>query len=206
MPGAGIQGSIMPRLARHAGMRVFRLFARPLASMEAGPPAPESIELRVMRAADVLLLCSDTGLDLEQSRVRAAHSRGDVCVGAYCNAGLLVGYCWAAFSTLPHLDGVWVDFGAEAMWTYKSLVRPSHRGRGIAPALYRFADSLGTDRRRRVSIICVESHNRASMAAAARAGYAPDGCAAYVRRGRRLFHWRSPAARRRALRFYVPER
>lgn len=36
----------------------------------------------------------------------------------------------------------WADFHNEAVWIYKSLVLPSHRGRAIAQALYRVIDGV----------------------------------------------------------------
>jgi GNAT superfamily N-acetyltransferase len=133
----------------------------------------------------------------------AAFARGDLCAGAY-EADELVGYCWFAFAPSPHLDGVWVDFHEEGVWTYKSLVLPSHRGRGIAPALYRFTDGLCIERRRKFSISCIETHNRSSISAILRSGYTPAGYAAYLRRGSTLMPWISPDARGMAVRFYVP--
>lgn len=142
----------MRRLARRAGVRVFRLFARPLADREANAIGWPNIKLRIIQEVDLLPLCADADLDLEQGRIKAAYARGDLCVGAYDHAGLLVGYCWLAFSALPHLDGVWVDFGPEVVWRYKSLVRPSHRGRGIASALYRFLATISSDSGHCISI------------------------------------------------------
>ncbi len=94
----------------------------------------------------MLPLCRDPQFDLSEDKVSAAYARGDLCVAAF-DAGSPVGYCWFAFAPVPHLDGVWVEFHADAVWTHKSLVLPSHRGRGVAPALYRFADA-----------VCVEHH------------------------------------------------
>ena len=151
---------------------------------------------------DVLQYCATPGLDLEPARVRAAFARGDVCAAAF-DSGALVGYCWFAFAPVPHLDGVWVDFHEEGVWMYKSLVLPSHRGRGIAPALYRATDRLGTQRGRRFLVSCVETHNRPSIAAK-RTGYAHSGYAGYLRRGASLWTWSTPAVKRIALHFYLP--
>jgi GNAT superfamily N-acetyltransferase len=87
---------------------------------------------------------------------------------------------------------------------YKSLVLPSHRGRGIAPALYRFTDRLCVDRGRSFSISCIESHNRPSIAAIRRTGYRRAGYGGYVWRGGTVLPFMSPAARTMSVRFFMP--
>ena len=191
----------MGALGRRAGLRLFRLFSRPLEPSDADR-LPSGMALRLIEPGEVLELCEDGELDLSRDKVTAAFARGDVCVGAFDARGL-TGYCWLAFAPLPHLDGAWVSFDQQAVWTYKSFVRPGFRGRGIAPALYKLADRLCVQRGRGSSIICVESHNGPSVAAARRAGYGGAGYAAYLLWERRLLAWCSPAAERAGVRFYL---
>ena len=191
------------RLHRHAGLRMFRMFSKVLRPERRLEPVP-GIEVRLLRETDVMALCSDPSLDLRDDSVAAAYARGDVCVGAL-EGEAVAGYCWLALAPVPHLDGVWVKFAQSVGWTYKSLVRPSHRGRGIAPALYRFADATYLERGRTYAVICVESHNRPSIRAAFRAGYESGGYGGYVLRGRRLRAWSSPTARERGVSFFLPE-
>lgn len=185
----------MGRLGRHAGLRVFRIFTRALGTPDATP----AHGCRWLGEHEVLRLC-DTALDLERIKVRAALLRGERCVGAF-DGNTLAGYCWFAFSATPHLDGAWLDFPAGLAYTYKSYVLPAYRGRGIAGAMYRFGDAAALERGRRTALICVESHNRASVAAALRSGFSPAGYAAYLD-GARRFAWLSPAAARLGLRFH----
>ena len=187
----------MAALARHAGLRVFRLFSRRLAQA-----APADARLRLLGAAEVLALCGDAELDLASDKVGAAFARGDLCAAAF-DADRLAGYAWYAFAPLPHLDGAWVEFAADAAWIYKSYVRPQYRGRGIAGHLYRFGDRAGLERGRQVSLICVESHNRPSVGAALASGYAGAGWAGYLR-GPRLRAWSSPRAAGHGVRFFDP--
>lgn len=196
-----LHAKLASRLSRHAGLRFFRLFARSLESDSVEPPA--ALRLRPLAESDVIALCGDRKLDLRREGVAAACSRGDLCVGAF-DGESLAGYCWFAFTPLPHLDGVWVKFDRLVAWPYKSFVRPAHRGRGIAPALYRFADTACRERGRRHSVICVESHNRSSIAAATRAGYRDGGYGAYLLRGSHLHTWSSSAARHHGVSFYLP--
>lgn len=164
----------------------------------------KGIDFSLLRETDVMALCSDHSLDLRHDSVAAAYARGDVCVGAL-EGEAVAGYCWLALAPVPHLDGVWVKFAQSVGWTYKSLVRPTHRGRGIAPALYRFAGAAYLERGRTCAVICVESHNRPSIRAALRAGYESGGYGGYVLRGKRLRAWSSPAARERGVTFFLPE-
>jgi GNAT superfamily N-acetyltransferase len=188
-------------LARRAGLRAFRFFTRRL-DPDAPRPALEQLELRMLAEPDVLPLCARPELDLVPDKIRAAYARGDLCAGVF-DGQALVGYCWFGFSPVPHLDGVWVDFHAQGVWMYKSLVLPSHRGRRIAPALYRFTDRLCVQRGRSFSISCIETHNRASIAAILRTGYEPAGYAGYLRLASGLVPWSSPRARS-LVRFHLP--
>lgn len=195
-----LSGRLLRGLSRRAGLRLFRLFSRPLQD----PPAPSpTLILRRMDERDMLALCADPSLDLREEGVRAAFARGDVCVAALDDSAL-AGYCWFAFAPLHQLDGVWVAFGPQAAWTYKSLVRPAYRGRGVAPALYRYADAACREHGSRTSLISVESHNAPSIRAALRAGYADAGRAGYLCRGRHLLPWYSAAASRHGVRFFLP--
>ena len=161
------------------------------------------LAFRLLAEREALSICQDERLDLRAQAVQTAYARGDLCVAGF-EGDTIVGYCWLAFAPVHHLDGAWVQFDRTVAWTYKSLVLPSHRGRGIAPALYRFADHACLERGRKYSVICVESHNRPSVRAALRAGYQPSGHGGYLLRGTRLLAWSSPAARKRGVSFFLP--
>ena len=152
---------------------------------------------------DLARVCHRPELDLSRGESkRGLCERRSLC--RCLRLGQLVAYCWFAFAPAPHLDGVWADFHRQGVWIYKSLVLPSHRGRGIAPALYRFTDGPCLERGRSFSICCIESHNRPSIAAIRRAGYEPAGYAGYLRRGRKVLPVTSPAASRMEVRFFIP--
>jgi GNAT superfamily N-acetyltransferase len=192
---------LMSGLARRANLSAFRFFKRQL-DPNADVAVPGGLALGMLGKLDLVPYCREIGLDLPAEKAEAAFARGDLCAGAFEGARL-VGYCWFAFSPLPHLDGVWVDFHREGVWIYKSFVLASHRGRGIASALYRFTDSLCVSRNRKFSICCIETHNGPSISAIQRAGYMAAGYAGYLGRGARLLTWSSPAVRRMAIRFHA---
>lgn len=200
---AALYGRVMRALSRRAGVRVFRFFRRELDTGTPPIAGPAGAELRLLQESEVIALCRDPELDLQDEAVRAAYGRGDRCVGALEGRKLL-GYCWVAFAPLPHLDGVWVDFNERVGWLYKSFVPAAFRGRGIAPALYGLAEAQSAEAGRRYAVICVESHNAPSIGAARRAGYAGGGAAGYMRRGTRLRSWVSPRAGKAGVRFFLP--
>jgi GNAT superfamily N-acetyltransferase len=201
--GAADTGSVVRRAGRRAGLRLFRFYARAVASDKAGL-ASAGLEVRALQAEAVLPLCPEDDLNLRPEMATAAFARGDVCVAAFVG-GSLAGYCWLSSVSLPHLDGVWVEFAPEVAWVYKSFVRPPYRGRGIAAALYGFTDREAHHRGRTLSVICVETHNTPSVAAALRAGYRGVGSAGYLHRGRLLVDWYSSWARSRGIAFHVPK-
>lgn len=195
-------GRLMGRLSRYAGMRVFRLYTRRFQA-DATAASPGAFSVRILRERDFDALCRDGELNVSAAQAASAYARGDICVAAF-EGNRPVGYCWLAFSATPLLDGIWVGFSSAAAWTYNSFVRPSHRGRGIAPLLYHAADRTCIDRGRRFSIICIETYNRPSIAAAERSRYRAAGSAGYVRSRKALVTWHSRTAGQMALRFYLP--
>ena len=78
----------MGRLARHAGLRVFRVFGRRL---EAETRAAARHDCRFLAEREVLELCADASLDLGPRKVEAAFRRGELCAGAF-EGGELAGY------------------------------------------------------------------------------------------------------------------
>lgn len=194
---------LMGSLARLAGTRVFRLFSRPLDSGQMAM-RQDGLTLRILDEQDALAMCEDEDLSVESRMARHSYAAGGVCVAAL-DRDRAAGYCWLAFSPIPHLDGVWAEFDRESVWTYKSFVRSEYRGRGIAAALYRWADAESMERGRRLSVICVESHNRSSIRAAQKAHYRSVGLAAYLKTDNVFVQLLSPGARRSGVRFFLPQ-
>ena len=189
------------RLARLAGLRFFRFLDR---SIEPSPvSARTAVDLGFASERQVLDLCGDPQLDLKAANVTAAFARGDLCVAAH-DRDQLAGYSWVAFEPLRHLDDVWVRFGPDVAWIYKSFVLPQYRGRGIAASLYRFTDAACRDRRRTRAIICVESHNAPSIRAAQKAGFSDAGSGGYLRRGPLFVDRYSSSVSRHGVAFFVP--
>ena len=190
----------MHQLARRGGVHVYRVFQRKLDGA-APSPFPAGYEPVALSLSDALAACVDPDLQLTEPSVRAAYAAGGVCVGAR-HGGALVGYVWFALAAAPHVGRVWVKVPPKAIYRYKALVLAAHRGKGIAPALYRFADSLFGKTGRDVVVNCIATHNFASKAASIRSGAQGLGYIAYWHKGERFVSFHSPAVRALGLRFY----
>lgn len=193
----------MLRALRHLGIFAFRVLTRPLAT--AAPRLPRGFEFRLFEPQDLIARCADPALELAESTARAALARGEVCVGAL-HSGKLAGYAWFAYRPAPHVAGVWMAFDRQAIYVYRAFVHPAHRGLGVAPALYRFADQRFIREGRRLALICIEAGNRPSIIAAERSGARGAGFAAYFQARGGFFAVRSPGAARLGFRFYLGDR
>jgi ribosomal protein S18 acetylase RimI-like enzyme len=193
-------GHLIARITRRLGLQFWRVLTRPLGEPAVPPPG---MELRVLSPDDARQRWSDAELGLSAEKADEAFARGDVCVGAFDGAAL-VGYAWFAYRPAPHVDGLWMEFDPRSIYIYRAFVKPRYRGRGIAPALYRFADQRFLAEGRTYAVICVNAHNRASIAAAERSGARASGYSAYFSRGRRFIPVRSRGAARCGFRFYRP--
>jgi len=181
--------AVMERAGAWLGVRAYAVFRRTLGG--AGAARPTDLAFRMVPESDVLRVAADPHLDLCALSVRAAFARGDLCVGAF-DGGKLAGYAWFAQAPAPHVMGLQVRFAAHVVYTYKTLVRPQYRGRGIAPALYAFPDAHFRALGRSEAALCVDTHNRASIAAARKSGGALAGWLAYWHRGRHFRAYHSP--------------
>ena len=190
----------MHQLARRGGVHLYQVFQRKLDG--ATPwPFPAGYEPVALSVSEALAACVDPDLQLAASNVRAAYAAGGVCVGAR-HGGALVGYVWFALTAAPDTARVWVKVPPKAIYRYKALVLPAHRGKRIAPALYRFSDHLFAQTGRDLVVNCIATHNFASKAASLTSGAQGLGYVAYWHNGKRFVSFHSPAVRALGLRFY----
>lgn len=185
------------------GVHAWRVFARRLRADQSD--AAPGAELRFASADELRTQWTDPELQFTEAKARDAFARSEVCVGAF-DGRRLVGYAWFAVEPAPHSNGLWMDFDRRAVYVYRALVTPRYRGRGIAPALYRFADRLFLERGREIAVLCIEANNKPSLAAARRSGAHGVGYCVYWHRADRFFSWRTPGVRHVGFRFYLPER
>jgi ribosomal protein S18 acetylase RimI-like enzyme len=192
--------ALLHQAARRGGLQLLRVFSRPLAPAARGAP-PAGLELRPLGEDEVVAHSRDPSLELREAMIRAQYRRGGVCLGALDGA-VLAGYVWYAYDAAPHGEGIAVQVPPRAVYRYKALVRPAYRGRGIAGAIYDFADPHVARAGRDVVVDCVAPQNRASVAATLKSGSRPLGLLGYWRAGRLFAAFHSPAVRRLGLRFH----
>ena len=190
------------RALSHAGIHAWQVFARRLG---AGPLAAPGVELRFAPADQLRSQWSDAEPEFKftEAKARDAFARGEVCVGAF-HGTRLVGYAWYAVEQAPHWNGLWMDFDRRAVYIYRAFVTPRYRGRGIAPALFRFADRLFLERGREIAVLCIAADNKPSLAAARRSGAHSVGYCAYWHGTGRFFSLRASGVRHVGFRFYLP--
>jgi hypothetical protein len=140
---------------------------------------------------------------LEPDFIHAAFEKGDLCIALFQGSRLLA-YYWRGMGQTQHLDGLWVEFDAKYCYSYKAFTHPDFRRSGLQYTVSMWADPLLLERGYGHSIGFVETHNFPSVMASARRGSVRAGYAGYLRLFGRHYPFRSPGARRRGFRFFVP--
>lgn len=176
----------------------WRVCSRPLVAEP--PPLPGEIALRRLRPEGDLHHFAQPHIRLGEAKARTGFERGEICIGGFDRSSL-VGYAWFTCDPAPHRDDLWMVYDPRAVYIYRAFVHPAYRGRGIAPALYRYADPLFLAEGRRSALLCIGIRRRASLAAARRSGARVAGYGAYLRAGPLFVQWRTPGARRLGFRF-----
>jgi GNAT superfamily N-acetyltransferase len=182
--------------ARRGGLHVLGVYYRKL-GVAAARVCSEDLQVRALGESELLACCADPGLELRESMARS----GNTCIGAFCG-GELAGYAWFAYGDAPHVNGVRVRVPAQAIYRFKTFVRPAWRGRGIAPFLYGAADELVARPGRGYVVNCIALQNTPSIAASLRSGDAPLGRLGYWQAGKRFLALHSSGVEDFGLRFY----
>lgn len=161
------------------GITVMRVYSRPLGRASRVSCLQPGVSIRILEADELVAWAGDAEMDLREAQIRAAYGRGGLCIGAVVD-GKLVAYTWLAFSPTPHINGVWVETGPTARYSYKSFVHPAYRGKRILQALHAFADGSDLRRGRNHAIDLVDLENFNSCAALERAGSRLAGFVGYL--------------------------
>ena len=195
--------SLFSFMRRYLGVSVERVLRRELGGGVQKPCARPGLECRVLNESEVLEFACDPELELSESAVREAYAAGNLCLGAI-ERGVLLGYTWLAYGDTRLADGVWVGFGPEFRYSYKTFVRPSHRGQRIVQALHALADSAELRRGCLFALDVVAVNNLPSLAALRRTGSVSVGHAVHARCFGLLFALRSPGLIRAGIELYRP--
>lgn len=193
---------VLSRLEDFFGFSVFRVNTRAMSAQRDAAPVP-GITIRELGADELTEAAKDPDLELEPRFVDEALGRGDLAWGAF-EHGKLVCYTWRASSKAPFSDGVWVRVPSPLQYGYKSYTRPSHRGRGLYPAVGRFADRRSSELGHPAMLHLVDVSNIASLRAANQLGSKKAGYAGYFKFLGRRATFRTPGARAMGVELYLP--
>lgn len=190
-------------LRRRFGINLCRVLARRPGG--ARPPDSPGLEYRLARESELLAAALDPALEIDPAAVRAALRCGDLCVGCF-EGDRLVGYLWYAFGSAPHSGGLRVEFdSAVARYAYRAFSHPAYRGQGIGRSLFRRAGEICPRHGRNQDLCLIYMDNPASRRAALNAGWREEGYAGYLLWRGLFLDFRSPGARRHAVRFCRPQ-
>jgi len=174
----------------------------------ASPRLPTLAAHRSVRIAsrDELLVASRSPIyDLAPTFVDEALAQGDLCIAAYENEKIIA-YVWRAFSATPHVDGVWVDFGAKYRYGYKAFTHPAYRQQQLQHLVGLLTDPMMIERGFTHGISFVETHNFASRISDMKRGSVCVGYAGYFRLFGKVLPFRSPGAKKHGFRFFIPDK
>ena len=192
---------LMMRLQRHCGLVFCAVITRPLKTSV--PPLPENSgrEYRFLSEPELIKFAKNSELQLNLSVVKAALAKGDTCTGAI-NNGRLIAYLWRAYSPTKHTDGLWIDFGPLARYSYDSFTLPQHRGQRVLHTLSMSTEALD-QRGREKSIAFIETHNYSSIKSAKFTGNTIVGYAGYWHLFGKYYTFHSNGAKKEGFRFFA---
>jgi len=192
------------RLEQKLGFSVLQVWHRHLDS-----PTPVDLarayQIRLLERSEALAHAGDPALDLERAFVDEAFAQGSGCIGAFKD-GRLAGYAWYSYVDTEFRPGVMVRVPANAIYRYKSFVRPEHRGGRLAGKLYIEGSKLVRKPGRDYGFALVTAHNRSSAAASNAVGRQRLGTIVLLSRGPAFMALASAGPRRFGIGLYRSER
>lgn len=188
-------------LRRRFGINLCRVLARRPGGLRRDAGGTPGLEYRLAREGELLDAALDPALEIEPAAVRSALRCGDLCVGCF-EGGRLVGYLWYAFGSAPHGGGLRVEFDSAAeRYAYRAFTHPAYRGKGIGRSLFMLGGEICPRHGRNEDLCLIYMDNPPSRRAARNAGWREEGYAGYFLLGGLFLGFRSPGARRHAVRF-----
>lgn len=203
---AALQNSLVQRLSRVLGLRIYNLFSWPLVQGADEPDTPDFAfrEYFPGDQAALLAVARHPDLGINERFVQRAFAKGDMCT-AILHRGEIVAFSWLAYTPTHDQDGVFVDFDGRSRYVYFAYTLPDFRGKDLHKifAARRDRDALARGCERSISFISID--NRSSMRAAAKFGGQRIGIAGYMKKGPLMFAFRSRAVREAGARFVQPQ-
>ena len=185
---------VMRILDRYAGFHLACVFARPLTSSYTPALTDPRISIRLAQPEELYKAAEDPELELDPDFIREALASGGAAFAAF-DGDTMVGHIWRTSTAVPHADGLWVRVAPPYGYGYKTLVRESHRGKGIAIALSFVSDAYGRERGYIGTVGFVEVTNYPSLSVERAKCCRPVGYVGYVTWFGHSFPFRSRGAR-----------
>ena len=203
---AAVHAAFFRCLRHRLGLRVYGIYARPLAPPKGLDHAMPSFSYRLFEQGEAEALIARAKrheLDLPEIFVRNALAKGDVC-DAILHDDAVVSYGWSAFSPTHDSEGVYVGFGEKYRYGYKSFTLPEFRGRHLPRVFKPLRDGYCIARGCTHTVAFVAVDNRSSIRATLAQSYRRIGFAGYLKRGPIFWSFRTPGVRRCGFDFFVP--
>jgi hypothetical protein len=180
------------------------IVCHPLVRRDSSTSNPEGCQFSILTEQALLEFSPDPALELDDTTIKDAFARGEICVGATLD-DKLVAYSRRAFSAVPdsRKRNIWIDFNAAAAYGRYSFTLPAYRGKHIMPSLWAFADNRCLDKGATFLIAYIETDNYPSMRASMRVGSLVVGYAGYIYLFGKLFPFRTLGTIKHGFRFFA---
>jgi len=201
----GLTKTLYARLMRALSRWLFFCVVelRPLRSDPNVPTLAPGRRVRVATQEELDTITDDPVYEITKTFIRDSLKRGAYCMAAF-DGDTIVSYTWRAFSTAPHVEGLWVEFDRRYRYGYKGFTHPDYRQQGLQNAISLLSDAECIRRGRTHGIGFIETHNYPSLISNHKRGNKRVGYAGFLRIRGRLFPFRTPGAKRHGFRFYLP--
>ena len=188
-----VYARVMIKLRSLIGLRVSWVYAKKndfarLTELKAG-----DYSFRQIQTNDLKDVQNFSILDLSESFVEKAFSRGDQCVAAFFK-NKIVGYGWYSLVSTEISEGLYLRFNKDCYYQYKSFVIPEHRGNNLLSQITQI--KIGDDKlNRKITFSCIETHNYSSLTAYKKNGNDKIGCSAFIENRIGFVNFSSPNLR-----------
>ena len=203
---ATVRSACLRRLRRWFGLRLYGIYAHAIDAAGDPDPVVPGFSARLFQPGEAEALlghAKSPALELSDTFVRSALDKGDVCL-AVLHDGAIVAYTWCAFTPTHDDDGVFIRFGKNYRYVYKTFTLPEYRGRHLLRPFTPIRDRYCvTTRGCTRSIAYIDLDNHASIRFAIAIGQRRLGTAGYVKWGLIFLPFATPRVRKQGFGFFM---
>ena len=176
---------------------------RPLVTNPQLPVLAPGRSVRDATRQELESLVDDPVYETTKSFIRDAIGCGAHCVAVF-QGDKIIAYSWRAYSTAPHVEGLWVEVSPKHRYGFKAFTHPDYRRQQLHHTISLKSDADSIRRGCTHSIGFIETHNYPSLLSNAKRGNKRVGYAGYVRVHGRFFTFRTRGAKQHGFRFFIP--